>query len=268
MLNAHPADLTGYDIILVNSSAGKDSQAMLHYVATLARELGILDRVHVVHAELEEEWQGTKELAAEQAAAYGLPFHVCKRKQGSLLAQVQQRGMWPGSTTRFCTSDHKRDQVSQVITKLAQPVKQATGRPARILNCLGIRAAESTKRRDKAPLIRDRRLTGGGTAKVVDTWLPIFTLSVQDVWAVIKVAGTRHHPAYDLGMPRLSCCFCVFAPKAALILAGQHNPELLKRYVAVEQQIGHSFRKDLKISEVLTAVECGEQPGPITTWEM
>ena len=31
----------------------------------------------------------------------------------------------------------------------------------------------------------------------------------------------------ELGMPRLSCALCIFAPKEALLLAGYHNPALL-----------------------------------------
>jgi hypothetical protein len=46
-------------------------------------------------------------------------------------------------------------------------------------------------------------------------------------------------------MPRLSCCFCIFSPRSALLLAAKHNPELLAQYVAVEKQIGHRFRKEL-----------------------
>jgi hypothetical protein len=43
--------LTDYDIILVNSSAGKDSQATLDVVAGAARDAGVLDRLVVVDAD-------------------------------------------------------------------------------------------------------------------------------------------------------------------------------------------------------------------------
>ena len=55
-----------------------------------------------------------------------------------------------------------------------------------------------------------------------------------------------YHHAYDLGMPRLSCVFCIFAPESALLVAGKHNPDLLKQYVAVEEKIGHSFKAPSK----------------------
>jgi hypothetical protein len=81
----------------------------------------------------------------------------------------------------------------------------------------------------------------------VDDWLPLHAWTVEEVWSRIGASGVRHHPAYDLGMPRLSCCFCIFSPRSALILAGKHNPELLAEYVKVEKQIGHSFRNELPL---------------------
>jgi hypothetical protein len=76
------------------------------------------------------------------------------------------------------------------------------------------------------------------------------------------------HRAYDLGMPRLSCCFCIFAPRSALLLAGKHNPELLDEYVRVEKEIGHSFRLELPLAEVQRALAEGEEPGPVHDWTM
>lgn len=45
-------DLRSYDVLLVNSSGGKDSQAMLDHVVRLAREAGVADRIVVVHCDL------------------------------------------------------------------------------------------------------------------------------------------------------------------------------------------------------------------------
>lgn len=57
-------NLHSYDIILVNSSAGKDSQAMLDVIYQLADVEGVQDRITVVHCDLGRvEWKGTRELA-------------------------------------------------------------------------------------------------------------------------------------------------------------------------------------------------------------
>ena len=102
----------------------------------------------------------------------------------------------------------------------------------------------------------------------MDAWLPIHAWSTAQVWERIRASGVRHHPAYDLGMPRLSCCFCIFAPRDALLLAGRHNPGLLRDYVEVERTIGHKFRLSLSLAEVQAAVEAGEEPAAVESWAM
>jgi len=78
----------------------------------------------------------------------------------------------------------------------------------------------------------------------------------------------RHHPAYDLGMPRLSCCFCIFSPRSALLLAGKHNPELLAEYVELERSIDHRFRLELPLASIQEALANGEEPGRVQDWLM
>lgn len=98
--------------------------------------------------------------------------------------------------------------------------------------------------------------------------MPIHNWTLTEVWACIKASGVAYHFAYDLGMPRLSCCFCIFAPKAALVLAGQHNTELLREYVRIETKIGHTLRQNLSLAEVLKEVEAGQAAGAIEDWNM
>ena len=136
----------------------------------------------------------------------------------------------------------------------------------RILSCMGLRAQESPARAKRQPFVRDERASNG--LREIDVWLPIHTWTTEQVWQRIHASGVRYHPAYDLGMPRLSCCFCIFSPRSALLLAGKHNPELLAEYVAVEKDIGHTFRKDLPLVSIQEALESGEEPGFITDWVM
>lgn len=106
--------LGDYDVVLVNSSAGKDSQASLDVVVAAARAVGVIDRVVVVHADLgDNEWPGTAALVAEHARHYGLPLSVVARTDDNgrietILERVDKRGMWPDAARRWCTSDHKR----------------------------------------------------------------------------------------------------------------------------------------------------------------
>ncbi len=263
-------DLSKWDVILLNSSGGKDSQTMIHYVVGLAETQGIdLGRLVVVHADLGRvEWKGTRELAELQAKHYGLRFEAISRPQGDLLEHIIERGMWPSSTNRYCTSDHKRGQVQKVITQLHREFSADTpGRTCRVLNCMGLRAQESPARAKKIEFEKNDRAST--QSREVYTWLPILDWSEVEVWDSIKASGVPYHPAYDLGMPRLSCVFCVFAPKAALILAGQHNRELLTEYVQAEKQMGHTFRVGTSMEDIQSAVEAGEQVGELAgDWNM
>lgn len=256
--------LADYDWIVVNTSAGKDSQAMTDYICSLARRLDILNRIVMVHADLGRvEWPGCRELAQVHAAMKGVRFEAVSRPQGDLLAHIEARGRFPDSGNRYCTSDHKRGQVATLFTRLAQEV---ASRPARILNCLGIRADESPARSKRVPFQTDRRHSS--SRRQVDTWLPIHSWTLADVWRRIHASGMPYHYAYDLGMPRLSCCFCIFSPQSALRLAGFYNRNLLRSYVRVEQVIGHTFRHHEPLSAVLDAVEGGYEPTAAEDWRM
>lgn len=271
-------DLNSYDWIVLNSSAGKDSQTMLAHVVRLTDAQGISrDKLVVVHADLGRvEWKDTKELAAEQAKHYGLRFEVVVRKGreyrgkvlGDLLDHIEERGMWPSSTARYCTSDHKRGQIGRLHTQLAKESREAgiTDRKVRILNCMGMRKQESPARAKLIAFQNDARNTNG--KRHVDTWLPIHDWTEDQVWDDIRQSGIKHHEAYDLGMPRLSCCFCIFATKSALLVAGKHNPELLDQYVAVEEKINHTFRKDFPIAGIRAELQAGVEVGKVDNWNM
>jgi 3'-phosphoadenosine 5'-phosphosulfate sulfotransferase (PAPS reductase)/FAD synthetase len=265
---AAPPSLRDYDWVVSNSSSGKDSQAMLDVLAERAKAEGVLERVVVVHADLGKvEWPGTRELAEQQARHYGFRFEVVRRKQGDLLDYVRARGKWPSPAQRYCTSDLKRGPVTTLLTRLTDETRrQQPGKVVRLLNCLGLRAEESPARAKLEAFRFDDRASNG--KRVVFTWLPIHAWTTEEVWVRIRASGVPSHPAYALGMPRLSCVFCIFSPRNALLLAGKHNPRLLGEYVEVERQIGHHFRKELALADVQRDLQAGVEPGPIRTWAM
>lgn len=246
-------DLRYYDYILVETSAGKDSLVMLDVVCEQAKAAGVLDRVIAVHANLGRvEWEGTAKLAREQAERYGVQFWQVRRSK-DLLYQVEfERKKWPGpGLARFCTSDHKTKEAEKLMTQIVRdflaenelPSKRhRPTRRVRILNCLGLRAQESRKRRAKPVWSVDPATNA--TKREVTRWLPIHKWTEDEVWRRIRERGLKYHWAYDLGMPRLSCVFCIYAPKKALLLAGYHNRKLLSEYVGVERRIGHAFKYD------------------------
>jgi 3'-phosphoadenosine 5'-phosphosulfate sulfotransferase (PAPS reductase)/FAD synthetase len=177
---------------------------------------------------------------------------------------VRRRGRWPSSQQRYCTSDFKRAPIDKVITRVGR--RAGLWRYTRVLNVMGLRASESPARAKRQPFEIDRRRSN--SRRRVETWLPIFRLSTSQVWALIRQHGLEMHPAYTAGMPRLSCRFCIFSPREALLRAGAMNPELLEEYVTVERETGHSFRADLRLADIQAALARGVRATSIQDWRM
>lgn len=273
----HPPPLTDYDVLLVNISGGKDSQATLDVTVHAADAAAVRSRLIVVFADLgaDDEWPGTAELAAEHAAHYGLRFEIVRREvtgpdgtrrpQG-LIEHIEARGKWPDAARRYCTSDAKRAPVHKLMTTLAREQRDAgvTGRPARILNVLGLRAQESPRRALMTPFRHDQRASN--SVRHVDEWLPVHAWTTDQVWARIEQAGTRPHPVYDLGMPRLSCRFCVLASHSALVRAAQLDPDGARRRADLEAAMGHQFRADVSMAQILTEAHASATPAHVSGW--
>lgn len=270
--------LRSFDWIVVNSSAGKDSQAALDVVVERTKRAGVRrSKIVVFHADLGRvEWPGTPELAAEHAAHYGLRFEKIGRPQGDLLTHIEERGMWPDAARRYCTSDHKRAQGRKLLTQLAAETRSSRARcwagtcpapttPVRILNVMGFRRQESPARAKKQAFKLDEAASNK-TRRTVYEWCPILEWDADQVWERIRHAGTRHHPAYDLGMPRLSCCLCVLASRSALVIGARANPGLVNEYVRIERKIGHRFRQDLSIEEIANEARASEPPTTVEDW--
>lgn len=258
--------LNDYNIIIINSSAGKDSLCAIWEVCRLAKEQDFKGEIVVSHQDLGRmEWEGTKELAIKQAQFFGLPIRISERrdkngKTENLLDYAKRRKKWPSNKQRWCTSDYKRGPGARVVTELTK------GKKSNVLYVFGFRSEESPSRSKKEVLKSNMKLTT--RSRKVTEWLPIHHWSTIDVWTCIKEYGLPYHFAYDLGMPRLSCVFCIFSPFDALVVAGIANPELLDEYIQVEKEIGHTFRDKFSIASVKDAIQSGYIPKKVDNWVM
>lgn len=268
-------DLADYDLIIVNSSGGKDSAAMLAYVCELAAAAGALQRVVVVHNDLGAtdtglpvEWPGTRTVAALQALKYGVRFEVVRRGKGGLYQQARnERHAWPSSSARWCTSDQKTAQAAKLVTGLVAELGIA-GRPARVLYCLGLRAEESPGRARKRAVSLDAARSSG--VRTITRWNPILDWPADAVWDKIHAAGLPSHPAYQWGMSRLSCSLCVLSAWDDLVLAARLRPALAREYLALEREFAlqadrklaniASFRSDSSMADVIAAADAA---GPL-----
>jgi 3'-phosphoadenosine 5'-phosphosulfate sulfotransferase (PAPS reductase)/FAD synthetase len=256
--------LVDYRWVIGSISGGKDSLVMLQELVARATAEGVLDRLVVAHAEMGlADWPGTRELAERQARHHGVRFEVVRREQGYLLDHVEERGMWPSATARFCTSDHKRGPIERLMTRLVAEARAGgadPAKPVRILSCLGMRRQESAARAKQPTLEPDRH--GSNGRRQVTRWRPLNDLLVTEVWERLGTAQAAGliHPAYQHGQSRASCVFCIFSSRQELIAAAIANPGLAQRYELTERRIGHRFRVDLSMAEVLAAAEIPPLP--------
>ena len=220
-------------LVAINTSGGKDSQAMTILLSRIVPR----GQLVAVHAPLGEvEWPGTVE-HIEATLPAGVPLIFAPVASGkTLLERVEERGLWPSSKARWCTSDFKAGPIQRELRRYLKAHPRFGGQ---LVNAMGMRAEESPARARKAPWRRNDRMSVGG--REVFDWLPIFDLSTGDVFRVIREAGQSPHWAYAAGMSRLSCSFCILASRSDLRRAAELRPDLYRTYVELEQRIGHTL---------------------------
>ena len=246
-------------LFVVNHSGGKDSQALLIHILKIVPRSQIL----VVHATLGEiEWEGALELAQKQAQDAGVPFIVARAnwKDGSdktFLNMAERRfadrpdaPSFPSAKHRQCTSDLKRGPIEREILRYMRERGLKL-----VVNCEGIRAAESRDRAKRSPFVHlNSKLDKDGkptsalarAGREAYSWLPIFDLQTLDVWCTILGAGQRPHPAYYAGNERLSCVFCIMGSKNDLANGAKARPDLFRRYVELEERTGYTMHMSRK----------------------
>ena len=240
-------------LFALNVSGGKDSQAMSLLVAGVVPH----DQIVAVHAPLGEvEWPGTIE-HIERTLPDRVPLILAPVTSGkSLLDSIEERGRFPSPSVRWCTSSLKRGPIERELRHYLKAHSQFGGR---LVNAMGMRADESAARASKLPWKRSGRNSRAGRSWF--DWLPIFGLKETQVFDVIRDAGQSPHPAYGMGMSRLSCVFCIMASRADLRTAARLQPALYRRFVRLEERIGHTLSPTRVPLPALTGVPVQPDPG-------
>ena len=220
-------------LVSISTSGGKDSQAMTVLLSRIVPR----DRLVAVHAPLGEvEWPGTIE-HIEATLPVGVPLIFAPTASSkTLLERVEERGKWPDPARRWCTSDFKTGPIERELRRYLKANPRFGGR---IVSAMGMRAEESPARARKPPWRLSERNSRAG--RIWFDWLPIFDLTETQVFNVIRNAGQSPHPAYPMGMSRLSCVFCIMASRADLRTAARLQPALYAHYADLERRIGHTL---------------------------
>jgi len=281
-------------VVAVHADLGPDEwEGTTDIVRAQAQHYGVPLVICSRIGQVKTDTQGT--LYSQGEVFDDLHGYVRRRKLAHIRGDQASKPAWYSPDVRFCTSEFKRGPIRRAIQQLIAEWRAAhpehNGRPCRVLSVQGLRADESRRRAKRVPFERDvafssgmgkgvkpkkpKRTKSGKPAKPrklapgrdVWTWLPIHSWSARDVWGTIRDSGAPYHWAYDVGMPRLSCSLCIFAPESALILAGHYNRARLAEKVELEVETGDTFKADLALADVLDKVNAGVWPS-VEDWAM
>ena len=193
-----------------------------------------VDQIVVVHADLGKvEWKGVQNHIRDNITH---ELNVVSARK-SFFDMVRHRAQtrqdvpaWPSSATRQCTSDLKRGPIQVFIRN---DLKRRGNTLA--VNCIGMRAEESSFRSKMQPFRINKQLSVAG--RQVYDWMPIHDLTTEQVFAAIRAAGQKPFWAYRQNK-RLSCVFCIMGCDNDLRHGARQNPELYQEYLALERDTG------------------------------
>jgi len=219
--------------LVVSMSGGKDSCAMLAYLHDRYPQV----ETHVVHADTG--FEHIKPISAEAFArqvteSLGYTLAVVRNPNKTYLEMVERRGMFPAMSMRQCTSDLKRGPIEVYLRNHCQAKV--------IVNCIGIRADESTARSKQTPWKLNTKLSKAG--RLVYDAMPIFTMTTEQVYADLATRSIPLHPVYRRAggyLDRLSCRVCIFFSPSDLAATQVHDNEAFELIAALEDRLGHTM---------------------------
>ena len=217
------SDLNKAEVIFVNHSGGKDSQAML---AKLIR-MGLKGKLVLIHADLGEmEWEPMHGWI--ESISFGLPVNVV-RADVDFFDLCYKYKRIPDGRARFCTNALKTVPCERFMREYCK-----THNITNAISALGIRAEESPNRA-KMQVIREK-------TRLLTIWNPIFDWTIDQVKTEIANANQKLHWVYDQGYSRLSCVLCPLGRIGEHKMMANDRPELFKKMAKLERDLGKTIR--------------------------
>lgn len=273
--------------IALNSSSGKDSQAMITYIK---KKYPTANKFVIFADTGRMEWEQTLPFCKSFCQKENIDL-VVVRASKDLIDYILQRyerlkakgehttkPFWPSSKNRYCTSQSK-----------VAPINKYLRRYQLIINCLGIRAEESKARAAKTPITVRKDLSSkiyhnlsteeaytkylaNPHKRLVIDYYPIFDWKLNQVWVACGTTteewearrkmpdaealnGWTAHPAYVIGVngnTRLSCAFCVLGSLNDLNNAYKYNQKTFNILLQLEETLGWTFQNKRSLRDLIT----------------
>ncbi|MFC5402381.1 phosphoadenosine phosphosulfate reductase family protein [Cohnella soli] len=239
-----------YDEVHVNVSGGADSVAT---VLVALHDYRIpKEKIKLVHMRVDGDpnsgkrplfdWPQTDEFLEYLSKALDLPLIVIWDELG-LEGRIRERGMFPSSQCRFCTSYLKRDVYAKWVRQFDN---------IKILLLTGERSEESTERSEK-PIFRLHSAHKTRRKNRLVHWLtPIKHMLKTEVRQLCADYGIELHPCYQW-VSRCSCKFCIFNTSSEMSRTSQLFPEDWAYLKEMEQELGHTMKSKDGMSHSLSA---------------
>lgn len=202
-------------------------------------------------------------------------YCTADQKRGQI-DKVLRAPFWPDAKNRYCTAHQKTNQIDKAFRHYSI-----------VISAEGVRADESPARAKKPALAIRPAITAKGlrlmspddalsnrkdSQRVALTWYPLHDWNLEQIWLACGTTqtdlerrrdlyrsgditqaldGFPAHPAYVFGNNRLSCVFCILGSINDLRNGARHNPELLKEYIAMEDEGQSTFKNGWSLKTLL-----------------
>jgi len=165
------------------------------------------------------------------------------------LDMAMLHGRFPGTKTRFCTSELNLEPMDRV----KDPIRMA-GTP--IVEWIGERADESRARANK-PMLEIRRCTFRAPAVM---YRPLIHQTALDAFAIAKRHGLKPNPLYLMNMGRVGC-FCINITKNELRETALRFPKVIARIREWEGIVDNVSRRAASGGSCATFIPAVNIPG-------